>query len=407
MTLKADVLICGSGIVGLVIAYKLLQSGYENIIIIEKENRIGLHASGRNSGVLHAGIYYAPDSLKAQFCLRGNRLMKEYCRANNLPLIETGKVIVTKTEKELTVLDELYERAVKNGANVKLIDCKELEEIEPYAKTCERALYSFDTAVIDPKEVILDLYQKLLSSGKVQIMTKEKYMSLKGSNTAITDSGKQISFDLFINAAGAYSDKVAHSFGIGLNYRLIPFKGIYKKLKKGKSFLVKGNIYPVPDIRNPFLGVHLTKSIDGDVYIGPTAIPALGRENYGILKGLDWEVFEILYRDIFLFISNAQFRNVALTEPKKYLFKYFFKDVKALLKEIEEKDIEESDKVGIRPQLVDWNKKKLVLDFMVIQDGISIHILNAISPAFTSSFAFAEFVIEKYIKKTQSERDIL
>ncbi|MEK7851576.1 MAG: FAD-dependent oxidoreductase, partial [Deltaproteobacteria bacterium] len=197
---------------------------------------------------------------------------------------------------------------------------------------------------------------------------------------------------------GAYSDKVAHAFGVGLNYKAIPFKGIYKKLRPEKSYLVKGNIYPVPDIRNPFLGVHFTRSVKGDVYLGPTAIPALGRENYGILKGIDLEAIDISLREAVLFFVNPKFREVALTEPRKYIFKYFFEDARKLVKELNPEDIIPSDKVGIRPQLVDWDKKELVMDFMVVRDGGSVHILNSISPAFTSSMEFARFVVDKYIR---------
>ena len=192
---------------------------------------------------------------------------------------------------------------------------------------------------------------------------------------------------------------MAHAFGVGLNYKAIPFKGIYKKLRPEKSYLVKGNIYPVPDIRNPFLGVHFTRSVKGDVYLGPTAIPALGRENYGILKGLDLEAVDISLREAILFFVNPKFREVALTEPRKYIFNYFFDDARKLVKELNPEDIIPSDKVGIRPQLVDWDKKELVMDFMVVRNGDSVHILNSISPAFTSSMEFARFVVDNYIKR--------
>lgn len=393
---KANFLICGAGIVGLTIARKLLQSGHENIVILEKENGIGKHASGRNSGVLHAGIYYTPDSLKAKLCFQGNMLMQEYCKERSLPLANNRKVVVAKNEKELETLKELYDRGIKNGAQVELIDEKQLEEIEPNAKTFKMALYSYHTAVIDPKAVLNSLHDDLVSSGKVQFFTNMEFTGVQGSGIAVTNKGN-IEFDTFINAAGTFSDRVAHIFGVGTNYKLIPFKGIYRKLVKEKSSMVNGSIYPVPNIRNPFLGIHLTKNVNGEVYIGPTAIPAFGRENYGIIKGLDKEVLEILFRDISLFISNSEFRKVATTEPRKYIFKNFFEDVSNLIKNISPDDIENSNKVGIRPQLVDWKSKELVMDFVVIKEGSSIHILNAISPAFTSSMAFAELIVNEYI----------
>lgn len=393
---NAHILICGGGIIGLTLARELLRRGYGNIVLIEKEGKLGMHASGRNSGVLHAGIYYSSDSLRARSCLKGNFLMKDYCRDKDLPLLETGKVIVAKNESEIETLNELYRRAVKNGAKVELIDERQLQEIEPNAKTYGLALYSEYTAVVDPKKILKSLYDDLLNSKELTLLMNTEFKYLKRSNIAVTNNG-EIGFNIFINAAGAYSDKIAHTFGIGANYRLIPFKGIYKKLRRERAGIVKGNIYPVPDIRNPFLGVHYTRSISGDVYLGPTAIPALGRENYGILGGMDLEAIEIMLREATLFFADPKFREVALTEPRKYFFPFFFRDAKRLLKDIKPGYVESSDKIGIRPQLVDWEKKELVMDFRIIKDGNSIHILNAISPAFTSSLDFASFITEEYV----------
>jgi L-2-hydroxyglutarate oxidase LhgO len=396
MQAKADVLICGGGITGLTIANELLRKGYENIAIIDKENHLGEHASGRNSGVLHAGIYYTPDSLKAKFCLKGNMMMKEYCRSKNIPVLETGKVIVARNEGETKLLKELYQRALKNGANAELINESQLKSIEPYARTYEHALYSPDTAVTDAKKVLEYIEQDLVSSERVKVFKGIKFIGKEKNSKILTNQGS-IDFGLFINAAGAHSEKIAHLFGIGLNYKIVPFKGTYRKLKSKKSYLVKGNIYPVPDIKNPFLGVHFTRVIDGTVYVGPTAIPAFGRENYGILKGVDGEAFKILFRDMNLFLKNLQFRKVVFTEPKKYALRLFFQDIKDLVEGLRPEDIETSTKVGIRPQLVDWKIKVLVSDFVVLKSANSIHIMNTVSPGFTSSMAFAKFVEEKYI----------
>ena len=392
------IVICGGGIVGLSIARELLKRGAEDITILEKENKLGVHASGRNSGVLHAGIYYTPDSLKAKFCLRGNLLMREYCREKGIPVLETGKVIVTKKEEELDTLYELYRRAKTNGADVKLIDPVELKDIEPYARTVERAIYSPLTAVVDSKKVLECIAKELEGSGKVRITKGAKVLGLKNSKVLRTTKG-DIEFTFFINSAGAFADKIAHLFGVGSHFTIIPFKGTYKKLRKEKSYLVRGNIYPVPDIRNPFLGVHFTKSYNGEVYIGPTAIPAFGRENYGIIEGIDKEAVSILLKDIILFFTNSKFRKVAFTEPRKYLSKFFYEDIKPMVEGLSIDDIIPSNKVGIRPQLVDWEKKELVMDFLVLKDSNSVHILNAISPAFTSAFAFAEYVVSQYVVK--------
>jgi len=396
------ILICGAGITGLSIARELLNKGFSDITIIEKERTLGKHASGRNSGVLHAGIYYTPETLKARFCLKGNQLMKQYCKEKELTLFESGKVIVTKKEEELPVLYELYKRAKQNGAEVELVDSKTLKEIEPYAKTYEKALYSPLTAIINPKEILISLENELKDAG-IKILKGVCFNKALNSNTIETSQGK-IQFEYFINAAGAYADKIAHSFGLGLNYRILPFKGLYKKLRKEKSFLVKGNIYPVPDIKNPFLGVHFTKIYDGTVYVGPTATPALGRENYKMFDNLGLESLQILWRDFLLFMSNDKFRNNAFSEIRKYSPKNFYDDIKHMLENIIIDDLLPSSKVGIRPQLIDIKKKKLVMDFIVLKESKTIHILNAISPAFTSAFAFAEFVVKEFLMERGNDK---
>jgi L-2-hydroxyglutarate oxidase LhgO len=392
----ADVLICGGGIIGLTIARELIKRGYENIIILEKERETGKHASGRNSGVLHAGIYYTKDSLKAKLCLKGNHLMKDYCWQKKIPVFETGKVIAAKNEGEIKVLEELYQRALDNGAKVELIDDKRLKSIEPFARTFKLALFSPETAIIKPQTILDSIEKELIDSGNVKVLKGLEFRGINSNSEVITTNGN-ICFDLFVNAAGAYSDRIAHLFGTGQNYKMLPFRGTYRKLVKEKSHLVNGNIYPVPDIRNPFLGVHFTKAADGTVYIGPTAIPAFGRENYEFFKGVDRELFQILFREGILFFTNAGFRKVAISEPGKYFLRSFFEEIKDLINDLNIEDILPSNKAGIRPQLIDCQKKELVTDFAVLKHKNSIHILNAVSPAFTSSMAFAEFVVDNYI----------
>ncbi|HSE83890.1 MAG TPA: L-2-hydroxyglutarate oxidase [Thermodesulfobacteriota bacterium] len=397
-----EILIVGAGITGLTIAHELLRRGVEDILIIEKENKLGAHASGRNSGVLHAGVYYTPGTLKAKFCVQGNRLMKEFCRQKGLTLRETGKVIVTKDESELERLYELKRRAEQSGARVRIIDGKELNDIEPYASTCEKAIFSPDTAVINPKEVLHTIAKELESSGKVRILYGTVFSRLKDVHTALTQDVEfaqegAIHFKKFINAAGAYADRVARSFGIGREYKILPFKGTYKVLIRERSFLVRGNVYPVPDLRNPFLGVHFTRGVDERVYIGPTAIPAFGRENYGVFDNLSLETLSILYRDGVLLFKDEGFRMNAASEIRKYSKRFFFEETKRLLKGLKLEDLEDTDKVGIRPQLVSWGEKKLVMDFLVVKDGDSLHVLNAISPAFTSSMAFAGYIADLFL----------
>lgn len=392
---QADILIVGGGIIGLTLARELVQSGHERILVIDKEPELGRHASGRNSGVLHAGIYYAPGSLRAVSCLEGNRLMKAYCRQRKLPLLETGKVIVARNQKELATLDELYERARANGTPVEMIDEKCLAEIEPAARTVEKALYSPETAIVDPKAVLASLQEELVASGKVEIATCCTFCGLLEDSVALTNSGA-IRFDRLINAAGAWCDSVARPFGAGQNYRLIPFKGLYHRLREGSKCQVNGNIYPVPDIRNPFLGVHFSRSASGGVYLGPTAIPALGRENYGLIRGIGLEAVRILADDAQLLLRNRKFRSIALTEPRKYLPALFRRDAARLVKRLKRSDVESADKVGIRAQLVDWQSKELVMDFVVETTGNALHVLNPISPAFTSSMYLARKLVREH-----------
>jgi len=398
--ITASILVCGAGIVGLTVARDLVAAGYDDILIIDKEPEAGRHASGRNSGVLHAGVYYAPGSLRAQSCLEGNFRMKQYCEERGLPLLKTGKVIVARDESELPTLRELHARATQNGAKVDLIDDAQLAEIEPNAKSAGQALFSHYTAVVDPKAILKSIQQELLDSGRVRFLFGARFLSQnqdQGRRLRVRTTTGDISCAFFLNAAGAYGDVVAHAFGLGKDYQLIPFKGIYKKLKPEKAHMIRGSIYPVPNIKNPFLGVHFTRGVHGDVYLGPTAIPALGRENYGIFSGIDAEAPSILLRDALLFLRNKKFREVALEEPRKYSFKYFFNDARKLVKELALGDIEDSPKAGIRPQLVDVRKNELVMDFIIEGTDTSVHVLNAISPAFTSSLFFSGLLLDKFV----------
>ncbi len=386
-------LIVGAGITGLTIARELIEIGVDDIVIVEKEDALGSHASGRNSGVLHAGIYYSPGTYKARFCAEGNRLMKEYCWDHELTLNQTGKVIITD-ESRLDALYELKERADNSGAESSIIDRNDLLDLEPYAAPHEKALYSPNTAVFNPKQILSSIKHELESSGKIKFIFGDLYKTLSGSRMAVTNKGL-IRFEKFINAAGSFADSVAHSFGVGAQYKVLPFKGTYKKIVKSRNYLVRGNIYPVPDLRNPFLGVHFTKGYDGEIYIGPTAIPAFGREEYGLFDDLSLESLSILGRDLVLLLTNDGFRAAAKSETKKYFKSYMYGEAKKMVPELNLEDIEDTPKVGIRPQLVDWKTKQMVMDFVIIKDGDSLHVLNAISPAFSCSMAFAKHVVDQ------------
>jgi len=294
---ECEYLIIGAGITGLTIAWELVSKGQKNIVIIEKEHKTGAHASGRNSGVLHAGIYYTPDSLKAKFCVQGNRLLTEYCESNNLNLIKSGKVIVATDEEKLSSLYRLQERAAVNGVESRIIDVKELKEIEPNAYTYKEAIYSPHTSVFNPQEILNSIYNKLLNSGRVRILFNTSFIN-PSDNSSIKTSSGLIKFHSLINASGAFADKIAHSFGIGKNYKILPFLGTYSEVTNERSSLVNGNIYHVPDEKTPFLGVHFTRAYNGTIYIGPTAVPAIGRESYDFSSEYSLETFSILIQGL-------------------------------------------------------------------------------------------------------------
>ena len=397
MTSSCHFLVIGGGITGLTIVRELLHRGCEDIILLEKENSLGMHASGRNSGVLHAGIYYTPDTYKAKFCVEGNRKMKAFCQDKGLTLHERGKVVVTQNDNDLQRLYELKKRADQSGARSFLIDKKELKEIEPHATTWKNALYSPDTAVIDPHEILRALQKEVVDSGKVKIFFGVSFKNLKSNLHALTSRG-EIKFQKCINAAGAFADKVAKTFKVNHSYKLLPFKGAYKRLVKEKSHWVRGNIYPVPNLINPFLGVHFTKSVHGHVDIGPTAFPILRREEQKFGENISLEPLSFLLREGLLLFKNKTFRESALQEVKKYSKDYFLSQAKQLLPKLTMEDMKDTLKWGIRPQLVDWNSKELVTDFVLIKEGDAIHILNAISPAFTCSMAFAPYAVDKLLE---------
>ena len=348
--------------------------------------------------MLHAGIYYSANTHKASFCLKGNQLWKSFCKTHNIPVLETGKVLVARNKKDLEQLHIIYDRATQNGATVSWLNQNDLNQKEPLAKTYQKALWVKDTASVDSQKILTKLTE-LISKNAVQIKLNTAFKK-KLSDTCISTTTGIQHFDILINCTGAYSDKIAHQFGLGLNYRLIPFKGIYYLLSNTLSESIHSHIYPVPNLKNPFLGIHFTKSITGAVYLGPTAIPAFGPENYTITDGLlNKDIASILYADSILFLKNNKFRSAALTEPKYYIKYFFYKKAAELVKTLNIRDITPSTKVGIRPQLVNWKTKELVMDFLIEKGPTSIHILNAISPAFTSAPAFANYIRTKILKE--------
>lgn len=380
--------------VGLSIARELKRRRPDaSVALLEKEDGPARHSSGRNSGVLHAGFYYTADSLKARFTRAGNLAWTAYCRERGLPLRACGKLVVATRPEELPVLEELHRRGLANGVPVELVDEKRAREIEPRAKTLGRALFSPSTAVVDPAACLAALAADAAREG-VDLRWSAAYRGREG-RVVLTDAGP-IEAGFIVNAAGLYADRVARDFGFSERYRILPFKGLYLYSEEPAGAF-RAHVYPVPDIRNPFLGVHFTVTVDGHVKIGPTAIPALWRENYGGLDGFSpSELAEIVVRQAGLFLgAGFDFRRLAWEEIQKNSKRVMVGLAGRLADGVKAPDYRRWGKPGIRAQLVDVEKKTLVMDFLLEGDSRSMHVLNAVSPGFTCAMPFAAHVCDR------------
>ena len=389
-----DFLVIGGGVVGLSIARELKRRNpAASVVVIDKEDGPARHASGRNSGVLHAGFYYTADSLKARFTRAGNISWNHYCRERALPLRACGKLVVASRPEDLPILDELLKRGRANGVPVELVDEKAAREIEPRAKTLVRALFSPSTSVVDPAACLAALAADAKREG-IDLRWKTSYLGRDGR--VVRTSAGTIEAGYVVNAAGLYADRVAQDFDFSRAYRILPFKGLYLYSDEPAGAF-RTHVYPVPDIRNPFLGVHFTVTVDGRVKIGPTAIPALWRENYGGLDGFSaQEMTEILFRQAGLFLNAGfDFRRLAWEEIQKNSKAVMVSLAARLAEGVKASDYRVWGKPGIRAQLVDVEKKTLVMDFVIEGDAGSIHVLNAVSPGFTCALPFAAHVCDR------------
>jgi len=393
----ADFLIIGAGIIGLNLALQLKNRFSDSrVSVLEKEAEPGLHASGRNSGVLHAGFYYTSDSMKARFCREGNQHLTDYCLERGLPINRCGKLVVASDASELSGLNELLRRGQLNGVELVEVSESEAREIEPRVITYQKALYSPSTATVSPSAVIKELIKDVEASG-VEIRTNTTFFGCNGS--IVKTSQGDIDAGYVINAAGLYADKIALSYGFSQDYRILPFKGLFLYADH-RSVALNTNIYPVPNLKHPFLGVHFTVDVEGQTKIGPTAIPALWREQYGGMQNFNFsEMMDILYRDIGLFIGNDfGFREVALEELRKQSRARMVSLAGCMVKGVDRDGYVRWGKPGIRAQLVNIREKTLEMDFKFEGDDRSFHVLNAVSPAFTCSMPFSRFLVDEIEK---------
>jgi len=400
---KIDVLILGGGMVGLSIAHQLLERNItQSICVLDKEPALGLHSSGRNSGVLHAGLYYKPGSTKARVCVSGARRLRAWVEEQGLPINPCGKVILPQRLDLDDQLDLLAERGQANGAEVEFLDEHQLQELIPEARTVNgRALWSPNTAIVKPILVVRELQKKLHERGVLFLHGIKNWKVNPLLNELKLQDGSQLSYGHLFNCAGLQADRIAHQFGIGNKYSLLPFKGLYWQLKQSCPIQPRTNLYPVPDLSVPFLGVHFTPSADPApvVSIGPTATPAWGRENYrgfeAIEPGMAYRNLTLLTRQ---YLDNhGGFRRYVHEQAFLAFPPLFIQAAQKLIPAIRAEHLELSQKVGIRCQLFNHTKQLLEDDFLCLPGPSSTHVLNAISPAFTASFAFADLILDQAV----------
>jgi L-2-hydroxyglutarate oxidase len=396
---KCDVLIIGGGVVGLATGIAILKSNPSlKIIIAEKESRLALHASGRNSGVLHAGFYYSPDSLKAKFCRDGNKDLRVLANKYNIPIREVGKVVVVRNDEENTRLETLFERGIKNGVDLEIHDASKLNEYEPLASTHERFLWSPTTAVSDSHAILEAMRIEFeILGGTVRYNSK---IALKEVGNEIIDESHQFDAKQIINAAGAQADRVSRAVRVGTEYAMLPFMGVYRATEE-KNLPLQRLVYPVPHPINPFLGVHFTLTIDHKVKIGPTAIPIAGREQYSFLSGWSGSDIAQSLKGMSSLINGEahDFGKIIKSEWPKVIQRLLIKESLELVPSAIDVKQWHKKPPGIRAQLVHLPTGKLEQDFVLRRKFNSTHVLNAVSPGWTSSMPFGHWIAKSVLER--------
>jgi L-2-hydroxyglutarate oxidase LhgO len=396
--ISCDVLIIGGGVIGMSVGIALLEANQNlKVVIAEKEEKLALHASGRNSGVVHAGFYYSPESLKASFCREGNLEFRKIARKFDVPFKEVGKVVVSRNADEDSGLADLYQRGIANNVEVELLSGKILHKYEPLAKTYNSFLWSPKTSLADPI-VFSDALKKIYTSlgGKIYFNSR---VQLNEQSGEVYDSTETYNAKFFINAAGAHSDNISRRLNVGLEFAMIPFIGSYKSTSIS-NLPLKRLVYPVPHPVNPFLGVHLTLTLNGRVKLGPTAMPVFGREQYSALKGWSYpDVLQIIKGLKSLVSGDAHdIGKIIKSELPKLKIKKLVEEAECLVPQ--SRNVLKWDKLrpGIRSQLVNLESGELVQDFIVQTKLNCTHVLNAVSPGWTSSIPFGRYIAEEVVR---------
>jgi L-2-hydroxyglutarate oxidase LhgO len=392
---KVDIAIVGAGIVGLATAMELVQRRPDlSLVVLEKEDRVAAHQTGNNSGVIHAGLYYKPGSLKAQMVVEGAQSMVEFCQKHDLPYELCGKVVVATTEEELPRLEELHRRGTANGVQgLTRIGAEQIKEHEPHAAGIA-GLWSPNTGIVDYIAVTRK-YAELVTQGggEVRLNTEVVGIEQRPGELVVQTTQGEVHTRALVNCGGLQSDLIAKMTGSTHGLRIVPFRGEYYELTPEAHRLVRGLIYPVPDPRFPFLGVHFTKRVSGSVEAGPNAVLAFAREGY---KKTDFNLGYVLRLLAFpgFWIMGAKYWRMGFGEMyRSWNKRAFVQALRALLPELGMDDVQPGG-VGIRAQAMD-SKGRLLDDFSIIETPNVIHVLNAPSPAATSSITIGRAIVDK------------
>lgn len=401
--MRHDVAIVGGGIVGLATALALSRRAPGlKLVILEKEHAVGTHQTGRNSGVLHAGLYYRPGSLKARLCVEGKRRMEAFCQEHGVPYERCGKVVVATEERELPVLQQLFERGSANGVpGLELIGPGRLRELEPEAAGLA-ALYSPGTGIVDFRQVAAAM-ARLLAVRGVQVLTGARVLGVRRSDreAQVETTAGAVACRLLVNCAGLYSDVVARLAGDDPGVRIVPFRGEYYLLRPERRGLVRNLIYPVPDPALPFLGVHFTRMVSGEVEAGPNAVLALAREGYSWGRLNARELWGTLRYAGFRAVARRYWRTGLYEMWRSLSQRAFVASLRRLVPAVTTQDVVRGG-AGVRAQAVAPDGR-LLDDFHIVEAPRAVHVLNAPSPAATSSLAIGDYVADIVARRLQGD----